>query len=292
MPVWEKKCPRCGMPIDLDTESSEMYCSYCNTRFLTDEFLHERTKYHNQHNDKKQRSGVLDDWFSRDSTSDSSHDWQEEPAGFICNNNIKQKLWKIKPEESWFFGGCRNLAFFSFALALSGTWLGAIGSLVFLFLGFFLVFVFALPAGLSFLEVAINKKYPKRIGFIRVGTLIATIVFIAGITLCSFVLFKPDKPAWQGTYYPNKATLEQSEKIFDFQATTSCEINEDTYVLTLKTTSPIIIQRHFSGTYTEEHGFLTFDRPDLYMHDNKLYFVLDLQEDGYGIITIEYILSK
>ena len=53
MPVWEKKCPKCGRPIDLDTQSSKIYCSYCNTQFWTDEFINKRTKYHT-----KKKSGT------------------------------------------------------------------------------------------------------------------------------------------------------------------------------------------------------------------------------------------
>ncbi len=235
MPVWEKKCPKCGRPIDLDTESSKMYCSYCNTQFWTDEFFHERTKYHTKNT--KTKSGASFSSFFKTSSGKSTKT-KKDPL------TESFELFKL------------------------------LGSL----------FVLIIVAPVLFAKM-LNQKVK------HLGTIVVCAI-IAAILIFSIVSTLPTEPDWCGTYYPNEVTTEQNEKNFDFKATTSCEITEDTYVLTLNINSPTIMQRHFSGTYTENNGVLTFDTQNLYMTDKKIYLILDLQKDGYGIITIEYILQK
>ena len=296
MPVWEKRCPKCGRPIDLDTESSKMYCNYCNTQFWTDEFIHERTPYHKK---EEKRSDFLDAFLAVDSKNDSfsddgyaRYDNSDPSCGFVEKNaKSNQKLWEIKPDESWFFGGCRNLAFFSFALALSGTSLGAIGTLLCWFLGFLLVLIFALPACLSFLEVALNKKYKQKIGPLRVGTLASTIVFVAVIATVALCINAFYQPAYCGSYLPTQ-TLDRigtaEETNYDLKGQIHLDVDKDGYVLEYSFELPNQMQKTISGSYTEKNGLLAFDNPSLEMRSNKkVYATIDLTQYGHGFLIIE-----
>ena len=296
MPVWEKRCPKCNYPMRIDTQCSKVTCPHCRERYFTEEVLHERTPYHKK---EEKRSGVLDAFLAVDSKDDSfsddsyaRYDNSEPSFGFVEKNaKSNQKLWEIKSDESWFFGGCRNLAFFSFALALSGTAFGAMGTLLCWFLGFLLVLIFALPACLSFLEVALNKKYKQKIGPLRVGTLASTIVFVTVIATVALCINAFYQPAYCGSYHPTQnidyiGTAEETN--YDLKGQIHLHVDKDGYVLEYSFELPNQIQKTISGSYTEKNGILAFDDPSLEMRSNKkVYVTIDLTQYGHGFLIIE-----
>lgn len=241
MPVWDKVCPKCGRPIRVDTQSSRLYCTYCNTEFFTDEFLINKTKYHKKNSSQK----------STTTKSDSSF------SSFF--NSILGKT-PSKAKKDTLSEGFEILRLF----------------------GIMALFTIAAPV---LLAKFLNSKV-KYLGTIVVLTL------VAGIIAYLLLSCTPATPAWQGEYYPNKTTIEQNEKVVDLKGSTSCKIDEDGYVITLNLTLPISMQKRLEGTYTEHYGVLSFDTADIYMSNQKIYLELDLREDGYGIITIEYALKQ